>query len=187
MIAVALLCLPTITSAATRNSDIPTVAELDKASQKLIRNIIKAQGQLLALQRDIKHPPQARWTVFLTRKAESNPDTNKNNNRVLTLKHVSLELDGETIAQQQYSANERRALRYGGADQLFLGSLHNGPHHATITIAGRYQGKAFQRTRKITFHKPSGPRIMWIRIRPRNHSSESAHPGISVKHVNDLP
>lgn len=177
------LCLATNASAATNNKEIPSVSELDKASQELMSHIIKLQGKRLALQREIQHPPQTRWTVFLTltKKAEAN------NGKILTLTDVRLELDGNRITSQEYSTNERRALRYGGADQLYIGSLKSSRHRATVTIGGQYKGKRFHRTTKITFKKTDGPRIMWIRIRPRAHSSGSAALGISVKHVNDLP
>lgn len=167
-------------SAAKHEPDAPTVAELDKASQELISDILELQGQLLALKRDIHYPPLDRWTVFVTRKTGEE--------RVFTLEHIGLMLDGKRIAGEQYSANERRALRHGGADRLHLGVLPRGRHHAKVTIVGEYGGEPFRRTQALIVDKTNGPRILVLQVRPRvaTRSDAPAQPGVTTRHLDDL-
>lgn len=172
---------PENATAAHRDAHAPTVAELDKASQALISDIVQLQAQLLALKRDIRYPAFDRWTVFVTRKAVEQ--------RQFTLASIRLVVDGKPIAVEQYSANERRALRAGGADRLHLGTLSRGRHQATVTITGQWQGKPFRRTQSLTVDKPGGPRIMVLQVHPRvaTRSDAPAQPGVTVRHLDDLP
>lgn len=172
---------PAFVCAAAGDSDVPTVAELDKASQKLKSDILQVQAHFLALKRDIRYPAYSRWTVFVTRKTQ---DT-----RVFKLKRISLRVDGKPIAEEHYSKNERRALRHGGADRLHLGTLGRGHHRATVTLAGQYHGKSFHRTQTLAVNKPSGPRILVLQVRPQVTTTPggASKPGVTARHLDDLP
>lgn len=171
---------PESAASASNKAKVPTIAELDKASQALVSEIVQLQAQLLAVKRDIRYPAVDRWTVFVTRKAVEE--------RQFTLESIRLVVDGRPVATEQYSANERRALRAGGADRLHLGTLRRGRHHATVTITGQWKGKPFRRTQTLVVDKPGGPRIMALQVHPRvaTRSDAPAQPGVTVRHLDDL-
>lgn len=178
---IAVVVVATAAQAADNRDEAPSVAELDKASQQLKGDMLDLQGELRALERDINHPAKDRWTVFVTRQS--------GNDKGFRLEQISLALNDRQIAKQQYTADERRALRRGGADRLHLGTLRRGRHHATVTIRGQYNNKSFRREQTLTVDKPDGPRLMAIRVRPRvaTESGGTDKPGVSVRHLDDLP
>lgn len=159
---------------------VPTVAELDQSSQALRHEILQATAELLALKRAVRYPAIDRWTVFLTRAKKPEP--------VFRLTELRLSVDGKTLVRQQYSADQRRALRQGGADRLHLGTLAPGPHRVSISIAGQYHDQPFQRTQTLTITKRDGPRILWIQLDSNlvTKADGDRAPGVQVRQLEDL-
>jgi len=97
-----------------------------------------------------------------------------------TLDAVSITVDGREICQQHYADREVGALKRGGADRLYVGSLPANAQMLAATFAGvTHDGKRYSVTTNVDLPATELPRYVELQLA---HTSTKGQPDI-VAHV----
>jgi hypothetical protein len=136
--------------------------ELDSEIQAIKEEILEINQDLLLLEESSLYPHGQQLVVLVSiaNGSQVNPDS------------ITLQLDGETVKQHDYSGSEGAALQGGGVHRLYAGRLIEGEHRLGIVLSGRQAGdKAFSRQRSVTITKMPGRKYMELQLDPGVDSS----------------
>lgn len=151
----------------------PSFQELEAESRAIKAEVLDLEAELSALEQDIHYPASTRWTVFVTA-TEGNS---------AQLQQIELQMDGRSIANHQYSAQEQQALRKGGAHRLYIGSISPGEHPVTVRYTSLTAGQTVNNSTNFVVSKPVGPRLLELRWQPESDESKR----LSHKSYADTP
>ncbi len=119
-------------------------AELIKQAEALKQDMIELNRELYQFEEDLLHPANTQVALFLAIAPET----------TFLLDSVELQLDGKLITSYLYKENEIIALRRGGVQRLYLGSLSDGKHKLTAGFNGQGSNARYYRRKKsLTFMK----------------------------------
>jgi len=109
-----------------------------KKAETIKKNLIKLNRELYQFEDDLLYPTNTQLAVFLsiTEKTTFNLDS------------VELRLDNHLVASYIYKSNELRALRKGGIQRIYLGSLSDGKHKLTAQFNGQNSSTSYFRKKK---------------------------------------
>lgn len=144
-----LFCIPAVSA----QSPAPSAEELEaqKALQALNQEVANLKLDILELNRDLYrfeeqllHPVETQIAVFLSLA----PDTR------FSLDSIELHLDDTLISSYLYQEKEISALRSGGTQRLYVGSLSDGKHKLSASFNGQgASSRYFRRKKSMKFVK----------------------------------
>jgi hypothetical protein len=137
--------------------------ELDSEIQAIKVEILEINRDILLLE-ELSLYPHGQQLVVLVSVANGSP---------INPERITLQLDGQTVTQHDYSRGESGALREGGVHRLYTGRLGEGEHKLDVTLGGRQaRDKAFKTQRSITITKMSGRKTVELHLGPGKQRSE---------------
>ena len=137
--------------------------ELDSEIQAIKVEILAINRDILLLE-ELSLYPHGQQLVVLVSIARDSP---------INPQRITLQLDGQTVTQHDYSGSENAALQEGGVHRLYTGRLSDGEHRVHVSLTGsQTRGKAFKQQRSITITKMPGRKTMELYLGPGERSSE---------------
>ena len=137
--------------------------ELDSEIQAIKVEILAINRDILLLE-ELSLYPHGQQLVVLVSVAHGNP---------INPARITLQLDGQTVIEHDYSGSESAALQEGGVHRLYTGRLSEGEHKVDVSLTGRQaKGKAFKQQRSITITKIPGRKTMELHLGPGEQSPE---------------
>ncbi len=135
--------------------------ELEAQSRAIKAEVLDLEAELSALEQDIRYPAQTRWTVFVTAEDSNEAD----------LSQIQLQVAGRVVASHQYSDEEQKALRDGGAHRLYIGSMNAGEHPVSVRYVGKDGNETFNGDTAFVMAKPAGPQLLELHWQPEADES----------------
>jgi hypothetical protein len=143
--------------------------ELDSEIQAIKVDILAINRDILLLE-ELSLYPRGQQLVVLVSVAKGGP---------INPERITLQLDGQTVTQHDYSRSESAALQEGGVHRLYTGRLSDGEHKLDVSLAGRQaRDKTFKQQRSITITKMPGRKTMELHLGPGKDRSE---PGVIIR------
>lgn len=133
LILLAFLCSPVFAEKVA-----PETSALASETLELKQQIIDLNRKLYQFEEDLLHPVETQVAVFLAMA----PDTS------FSLDSIELKLDNTLISSYLYQEKEISALKRGGVQQLYVGSLEDGKHKLTASFNGQGGGSRYYRRKK---------------------------------------
>ena len=130
-------------------------SSIDREVQALKQEILDINQELLQLEEDLLYPAEQQLQVFLTLGADTR----------VTVQHLRIALNGETIVDHSYVGAEVDALQRGGVHKPYVGRIDYGEHRLAAEVIGyRSDGKPFRQRSESRFAKGQGGRYIELRI-----------------------
>ncbi len=162
-----LLCLGMLGNIAVVHAD----DNLAQRSEALKQRIIDLNRELFALEEEILYPANTQVVIYLSMEDKVG----------FELDSVELNLNGKLATSYIYSEREINALKRGGVQRLYIGSLASGPHRVEAVFNGRGQNdKYFRESETLTFEKQASAKALELRI---EENSRTQLPRFRVKEL----
>ncbi|OZG73515.1 hypothetical protein BTA51_10895 [Hahella sp. CCB-MM4] len=146
-----LLLVSLVIASAPANS----TENLAQRTESLKKRVIELNRELYKLEEEILYPANTQVVVFLS--VADNVD--------FDLDSVELNLNGKLATSYLYSEREMNALKRGGVQRLYMGSLSAGPHKVEAVFNGRGgNDKYFRNAANLNFEKASTSKFLELRI-----------------------
>jgi len=113
----------------------PTIV---KQTEEIKSKVIKLNRELYRFEEDLLYPTNTQLAVFLSISPQSH----------FKLDSIELLLDEKLVASYLYKENEIFALKKGGIQRLYLGSLSDGKHKLTAQFNGQKASSNYFRLKK---------------------------------------
>jgi hypothetical protein len=131
--------------------------------EKIKQEIIKINQDLYRFQESLLYPANTQLAIFLSY-AE---------NSAFVLDSIEINLDGQLVASALYRDTEIGALKKGGIQRVYLGSLSDGKHKLSIQFNGQGQNDRYFRRKKIlSFLKEEQARYIQLIVSDNNSTGE---------------
>ena len=125
----------------------PAAAEAQKLLKETValkQEIIDLNRDLYQFEEDLLHPVNTQIAIFLGLAPDSG----------FVLDSIELQLDNTLISSYLYQEKEINALKNGGIQRLYVGSLSDGKHKLTASFNGQgSSSRYFRRKKAMTFTK----------------------------------
>ncbi|WP_020406645.1 hypothetical protein [Hahella ganghwensis] len=145
---------------------------LAQRTESLKKRVIELNRELYKLEEEILYPANTQVVVFLS--VAENAD--------FELDSVELSLNGILATSYLYSEREVNALKQGGVQRLYMGSLSAGPHKVEAVFNGRGgNDKYFRNAATLNFEKGSSSKFIELRVERNN--SKTNLPRFLVKEM----
>lgn len=131
-------------SAPTTNAVSQETIKLNKDLMSLKEDIVELNRELYQFEEDLLHPVETQVAVFLALEPKTR----------FSLDSIELQLNDTLISSYLYQEKEIAALRNGGIQQLYVGSLSDGKHKLTASFNGQgASSRYFKRKKAMKFVK----------------------------------
>lgn len=142
---------------------------LQKEVEDLKKDLIELNRELYQFEESLLYPTDTQLAVFLSISNESS----------FKLDSIELRLDNKVISSHLYKENELSALKNGGIQRLYVGSLSDGKHKLTAQFNGQgTSSRYFRRNKSLNFTK--APKAKFIQL-VVSEDSKSREPIFKVK------
>lgn len=143
-------------------------SSVEKA-ERLKQEIIDLSKKLYQFEEQLLYPTETQLAVFLSVANDSS----------FLLDSIELRLDRKLITSHLYKEKELEALKKGGIQRLYIGSLADGTHKLTARFNGHGGGSQYYRRNKsLTFTKDTKAKYIQLVI---SESSQGREPVFKVK------
>ncbi len=112
--------------------------EIVQRAEQLKQELIDLNRDLYQFEEDLLHPANTQIALFLSMAPES----------TFLLDSIELRLDDEMITSYLYKEKEISALKKGGIQRLYVGSLSDGKHKLTARFNGQGSNARYYRRKK---------------------------------------
>ena len=147
----------------------PEVVQLIKDAEKIKQELITLNRDLYAFEEELLYPTETQLAVFLSLNSES----------TFTLDSIELLLDDKLVATYLYKETELEALKKGGVQRIYLGSLSDGRHKLTAQFNGQGENNSyFRRKKALKFSKENKAKYIQMEV---SESSSTREPLFKVK------
>ncbi len=131
---------------------------LEPEIQALKEEIVELNTLLFKLQEDLLFPEDSSVVVFLSVEGD----------HYFQLDSVKLTLNDQMVASYLYTDREKKALKKGGIQRLYIGNVRSGEHHLVAIFNGEGpQQVDYKRAETFSFKKEKGP--VFIKLIVRDH------------------
>ena len=142
---------------------------LDKEAEALKQELIKLNQDLSAFEQNFLYPPEVQLSVFLSLSDKT----------TFRLDSIEISVDGALVASHLYQEDDIAALKTGGIQQLYIGSVGPGKHKLSASFNGQgSSGSYFRRKKSLTFIKESNARYIQLIV---SESPGAGEPLFKVK------
>lgn len=132
-------------------------------AEKIKQDIIKINQDLYRFQESLLYPANTQLAIFLSY-AE---------NSAFVLDSIEIILDDQLVSSALYRETEIQALKKGGIQRVYLGSLSDGKHKLSMQFNGQGQNDRYFRRKKIlSFVKEEKARYIQLIVSDNNSTGE---------------
>lgn len=123
--------------------------------EQLKEETLRLNRDLLILEEELLYPASSQLAVYLSVDLGD----------FFHLDSVRLQVNGERVAGELYTQQQREALHRGGIQRLYLGNLSSGEHEISAVFTGLGpQGQEYKRAAKLDVTKAQEPLVLELRI-----------------------
>lgn len=97
-----------------------------KEAEALKKEIVELNRELYHFEEELLYPANSQVSVFLSIDAKTG----------FVLDSIELQINDSLVTSHLYSENEINALKRGGVQRLYIGSLSDGAHKITVQVNG---------------------------------------------------
>lgn len=131
---------------------------VDEEIQAIKKEVLELTADLFLLEKELLYPANSQVAFFLS----------MNVGEYFDLESVSLNIDGEEVANYLYTQREVGALHRGGVQRLHIENLGAGDHELTVVLAGEgVQLKDYRRSDVVDINKGIGAKYVELEITDR--------------------
>tara|TARA_R110001592_G_scaffold137324_1_gene355232 strand:- start:17095 stop:17706 length:612 start_codon:yes stop_codon:yes gene_type:complete len=139
------------------------LSALVNEAEKIKQEIIKINQDLYKFQESLLYPANTQLAIFLSYAERS----------AFALDSIEINLDGQLVSSALYRESEIEALKKGGIQRVYLGSLSDGKHKLSIQFNGQGQNDRYFRRKKIlSFVKEEQARYIQLIVSDNNSTGE---------------
>tara|TARA_R110002072_G_scaffold172728_1_gene326969 strand:- start:51960 stop:52559 length:600 start_codon:yes stop_codon:yes gene_type:complete len=132
-------------------------------AEKIKKEIIKINQELYKFQKELLYPSNTQLAIFLSYSEKTS----------FVLDSIEINLDGKLVSSSLYRDSEIEALKKGGIQRIYLGSLSDGKHKLSMQFNGQGQNERYFRRKKIlSFIKEENARYIQLIVSDNNVSGE---------------
>lgn len=147
----------------------PEVVKLVKEAEELKKDLIQLNRDLYHFEEELLYPTETQLAVFLSLNAKS----------TFTLDSIELLLDDKLVGTYLYQDTELEALKKGGIQRIYLGSLSDGRHKLTAQFNGQGANNSyFRRKKALKFTKENSAKFIQMEV---SENSSTREPLFKVK------
>ncbi len=137
--------------------------EIAKRAEQLKLDLIELNRELYQFEEDLLHPANTQLALFLS----IDPDSN------FLLDSVELRLNDQIITTHLYREKELAALRKGGVQRLYLGSLADGVHKLSARFNGQgSNSRYYRRNKALRFTKDDSAKFIQLVVTENDRTRE---------------
>lgn len=126
-----------------------------KEAEELKKKLIQLNRELYFFEKELLYPTNTQLAVFLSLAPQNS----------LIIDSIEILLDKQLVASYIYKENEISALKKGGIQRVFLGSLSDGAHNLTVKFNGQgANNRYFKREKKIKFTKENDAKYIQMMV-----------------------
>ena len=153
--AVSLAALCCLSFAAASHGEPATRQSLDQEVEQLKEDVLSLDRDMTTFDRELRHPSQARFAVFLAVDVE----------RRVNIEEVSLWVDQTVVSLSRYNPAQQYALGQGGVQRFHLGNLSRGRHAVQARFKAKGPGgQTWEGEASISVLKHSNPTLVILQI-----------------------
>jgi len=131
------------------------VRSLDDQVQALKTEALDIAAEMNMLEERLLYPSGTQLSLYLSIRRPGD----------IHLEAISIEINGETVMNHVYSAEELEALQKGGVQNLYMGNVIEGKHTLDVTVTGELSdGGNFKDTGHHEFTKGVEPKSLQIAL-----------------------
>tara|TARA_R110001592_G_scaffold138511_4_gene357644 strand:- start:26809 stop:27420 length:612 start_codon:yes stop_codon:yes gene_type:complete len=139
------------------------LSALVNEAEKIKQEIIKINQDLYKFQESLLYPANTQLAVFLSYAEKTS----------FVIDSIEINLDGKLIASALYRDTEVEALKNGGIQRVYLGSLSDGKHKLSMQFNGQGQNeRLFKRKKILSFIKEEQARFIQLIVSDNNSTGE---------------
>src|SRR6266700_2937618 len=128
---------------------------LDEQVQEVKSDVLGIAAELNQLEEKLLYPSGTQVAIFVALAKDDQ----------MRLDAVRLQIDGQLVAQYNYSFKELEALRKGGVQRIYVGNVATGDHKIEVVVDGKLEGGVdFSRTERFTFRKEVKPKLLGLTL-----------------------
>ena len=132
-------------------------------AEKIKQEIIKINQDLYRFQESLLYPANTQLAIFLSYADNSS----------FVLDSIEITLDGQMVSSALYRETEVEALKKGGIQSVYLGSLSDGQHKLSMQFNGQGRNDRYFRRKKIlSFVKEEKARYIQLIVSDNNTTGE---------------
>ena len=132
-------------------------------AEQIKKEIIKINQELYKFQEELLYPSNTQLAIFLSYSDKT----------AFVLDSIEINLDGKLVSSSLYRDTEIDALKKGGIQRIYLGSLSDGKHKLSMQFHGQGQSERYFRRKKIlNFTKEEKARYIQLIVSDNNVSGE---------------
>ncbi len=129
--------------------------DLEASLEQLKEDTLNLNRDLLILEEELLYPASSQLAVYLS----------VDLGEFFHLDGVRLQVDGEPVAAQLYTDDQRQALHRGGVQRLYLGNLTSGEHEISAVFTGiGPDGRDYKRGADLQVEKGQEPLVLELKI-----------------------
>ncbi|MGD2073337.1 MAG: AraC family transcriptional regulator [Gammaproteobacteria bacterium] len=137
--------------------------------QNLKKQVLELNRDLFLLEEELLFPSNTQVSVFVSMDV----------GEFFQLDSVTLQIDGEEVANYLYTRRELQALARGGVQRLHMGNLRSGKHELVAFFVGKGpHGRDYRRGATARIEKGLGPKYVELKIVDK---TENFQPEFEVK------
>jgi len=161
-------------SSSSGSSEVPKADSAEKRAlveqaEKIKKELIQLNRELYQFEEDLLYPANTQLAVFLSLSEDSK----------FLLDSIELRLDDQMVSSYLYTESEIDALKKGGVQRIYLGSLSDGSHKLTAQFNGQgANDRYFRRKKALRFTKDHDAKFIQMVI---SESSTTREPLFKVK------
>ncbi len=130
-------------------------SDLEASLEQLKEDTLNLNRDLLILEEELLYPASSQLAVYLS----------VDLGEFFHLDGVRLQVDGEPVAAQLYTDDQRKALHRGGVQRLYLGNLTSGEHELSAVFTGiGPDGRDYKRGADLQVEKGQEPLVLELKI-----------------------
>ena len=150
-IAMGMLSLPAYAGEVSKEQ----MKSLDEQVQELKGEALGLGAQMRLLEEKLLYPSSTQVAVYVSTDTAGK----------FRFDSIEIQLDDKPAASHLYSPRELEALQKGGMQRLYVGNINTGEHGLEVLVLGKNAaGSGFRSTKKFTFSKDAGPKMLEIRL-----------------------
>lgn len=132
-------------------------------AEKIKKEIISINQELYKFQEELLYPTNTQLAIFLSYSEKT----------AFVLDSIEINLDGKLVSSALYRDSEIDALKKGGIQRVYLGSLSDGKHKLSMQFNGQGQNERYFRRKKVlNFVKEEKARFIQLIVSDNNVSGE---------------
>jgi len=133
----------------------PELVKLAKEAEQIKSDLIELNRELYNFEEQLLYPTETQLAVFLSLDAKT----------TFTLDSIEVLLDDKLVATHLYNKSELAALKKGGVQKIYLGSLADGQHKLTAQFNGQGADNSyFRRKKALKFTKENKAKYIQMEV-----------------------